>query len=117
MVLTVPGRSAHLGAAYLAARSHVPPLSRVVLKLHQLKDLPYPEIAHRLSINATVVPACIAEALIIISASLDGDSVCRIKRCNICTAEKTLLHRYSIHRGTHLDAPVTFEQWLWGLAA
>ena len=82
-------------AAYAAAMARLPVLTRVIYLLHRIDDLPYGEIAARLSIEIATVEACVAEALAMIDAMLDGETIERWRGAQIEPAEKALqtLHR------------------------
>ena len=64
--------SQQLRAAYDAAMARIPVVTRAIFLMHRVDDLSYAEIAHRLSISDSAVQACVAEALGMIAAILDG---------------------------------------------
>lgn len=110
-----PDPTAEMRAAYLDAVERLPVLSRVVLRMHQADDLPFEEIAHRLSIDMTAVMACIAEALGMIVAMLDGDKPRRWRAAQISPTERALRERHRRYcadrlRAMGIDKPVVWQR-------
>ena len=89
-----PDPTAEMRAVYLDAVERLPLLSRVVLRMHQADDLPFEEIARRLSIDMTAVMACIAEALGMIVAMLDGE---RPRRWRAADAARAAARERRLH--------------------
>ena len=89
-----PEMTAELEAAYRNAEAHLPVVPRVVLHLHQRDELPYAEIARRLAIEPAVVTACVAEALGMLVAMLDGDRPRRWKTRQLRATERRLRQRH-----------------------
>ncbi|MCI4590414.1 hypothetical protein MOK15_09940 [Sphingobium sp. BYY-5] len=83
-----------LQAAYCDAVARLPPLTRVVFLLHRVDDCSYRQIAGRLSITIPAVECCMAEALSMIAAALDGDTPRRWRRAPIALAETELRQRH-----------------------
>ncbi|AMK20425.1 hypothetical protein K663_20343 (plasmid) [Sphingobium sp. MI1205] len=81
-------------AAYAGAMARLPVVTRVIYLLHRLDDLPYEEIAVRLSIEPSAIEACVAEALAMITVMLDGETTERRKAAEIERAESALQIRY-----------------------
>ena len=89
------GEPSHqLRAAYDAAVARLPVVTRVIFLMHRVDDLSYAEIAHRLSIRDSAVQACVAEALGMIAAILDGGVSKRWRNTDIAPAESDLRRRY-----------------------
>lgn len=89
------GEPSHqLRAAYDAAVARLPVVTRVIFLMHRVDDLSYAEIACRLSISDSAVQACVAEALGMIAAMLDGDVPRRWRNAEIAPAESDLCRRY-----------------------
>ncbi|QHD65933.1 hypothetical protein GS397_01835 [Sphingobium yanoikuyae] len=84
----------NLQATYRDAVARLPVLTRVILQMHQSNDLPYDEIARHLSIDPVAVIACVAEALSMIVAMLDGDQPRRQRAAQIGPAETALRKRH-----------------------
>jgi DNA-directed RNA polymerase specialized sigma24 family protein len=104
-----------LEAAYRDALARLPVLSRVVLQLHQRDDLPFSEIAHRLSIDPVAVMAFVAEALGMVAAMLDGDRPRRWRAAQIVPAETDLRQRHRIYcedrlRAMGIGRPITWQK-------
>jgi DNA-directed RNA polymerase specialized sigma24 family protein len=85
-----PGRR----AAYEAAMQRLPVVTRVLFLLHRVDGLSYREIACRLSIDCAAVEACIAEALGMMMAILDGDTPRRWRGDVIVPVEAVLRQRH-----------------------
>ena len=83
-------------ALYEAAVDELPPLTRLVFLLHRVDDLSYQQIADRLTITTQAVECCIAEALVMIRAFVDGETPRRWRREPLAQAEIQLRQR---HRG------------------
>lgn len=81
-------------AVYEAAVDELPPLTRFVFLLHRVDDLPYREIADRLAMEVRAVECCIAEALVMIGAFVDGDTPRRWRRKPLARAETELRQRH-----------------------
>ncbi|MGQ3099880.1 MAG: sigma factor-like helix-turn-helix DNA-binding protein [Sphingopyxis solisilvae] len=81
-------------AVYEAAVEKLPPLTRLVFLLHRVDDLSYREIAERLAIEVRAVECCIAEALVMIGAFVDGDTPRRWRRKPLARAETELRQRH-----------------------
>jgi DNA-directed RNA polymerase specialized sigma24 family protein len=81
-------------AAYAAAVDRLPVVTRVIFLLHRVDDLSYAQIAQRLSISSQSVQACVAEALGMIAAILDGDMPTRWRAGEIAPVERELRQRY-----------------------
>lgn len=81
-------------ALYEAAVDQLPPLTRLVFLLHRVDDLPYEQIADRLAIESRAVECCIAEALVMIRAFVDGDTPRRWRRKPLAQAETELRQRH-----------------------
>lgn len=81
-------------ALYEAAVDELPPLTRLVFLLHRVDDLSYDEIAERLTITTRAVECCIAEALVMIGAFVDGDTPRRWRRKPLAQAEADLRRRH-----------------------
>lgn len=88
--------SPQLRAAYDAAVARLPVVTRVIFLMHRVDDLSYAEIAHRLSIGNSAVQACVAEALGMIDAMLDGDMPRRWRSVDIAPVESDLRRRYRV---------------------
>ncbi|KQN10123.1 hypothetical protein ASE85_04170 [Sphingobium sp. Leaf26] len=86
--------SPQLRAAYDAAMARLPVVTRVIFMMHRVDALSYVEIACRLSISDSAVQACVAEALGMIAAILDGDMPRRWRDADIAPAESDLRRRY-----------------------
>ncbi|MGE6691143.1 hypothetical protein HHL08_11085 [Sphingobium sp. AR-3-1] len=86
--------SPQLRAAYGAAMARLPVVTRVIFMMHRVDALSYVEIACRLSISDSAVQACVAEALGMIAAILDGDMPRRWRDADIAPAESDLRRRY-----------------------
>ncbi|RJG55116.1 hypothetical protein D0Z70_09860 [Sphingobium terrigena] len=86
--------SQQLRAAYDAAMARIPVVTRAIFLMHRVDDLSYAEIAHRLSISDSAVQACVAEALGMIAAILDGGVSKRWRNTDIAPAESDLRRRY-----------------------
>jgi DNA-directed RNA polymerase specialized sigma24 family protein len=84
-------------AVYEAAVDQLPPLTRLVFLLHRVDDLSYGDIADRLAIEARAVECCIAEALVMIGAFVDGDTPRRWRRKPLALAEAELCQRYRVY--------------------
>lgn len=74
------------------------PLPRAVFLLHRLDDLPYGQIAARLSIEVPVVEACIASALVTIAQVLAGEQPSGPQPPVIAGAEAILFREYTACR-------------------
>lgn len=81
-------------AAYAAAMARLPVLTRVIYLLHRLDDLSYEAIAVRLPIESAAVEACVAEALAMITATLEGEATARRRPAEIEPAETALRTRH-----------------------
>lgn len=81
-------------ALYEAAVDQLPPLTRLVFLLHRVDDLSYQQIADRLTITTRAVECCIAEALVMIGAFVDGDIPRRWRRKPLAQAETDLRQRH-----------------------
>lgn len=81
-------------ALYEAAVDELPPLTRLVFLLHRVDDLSYGQIADRLAIETRAVECCIAEALVMIGAFVDGDTPRRWRRKPLAQAETELCQRH-----------------------
>ncbi|MAM10079.1 MAG: hypothetical protein CML23_06375 [Rhizobiaceae bacterium] len=111
----MPDPTADMRTAYLDAVKRLPVLSRVVLRMHQADDLAFEEIARRLSIDMTAVMACIAEALGMIVAMLDGDKPRRWRAAQISPTERVLRERHRRYCTDRLcamgiDKPVVWKR-------
>lgn len=84
-------------ALYEAAVDKLPPLTRLVFLLHRVDDLSYGEIADRLVITTRAVECCIAEALVMIGACVDGDTPRRWRRKPLAPAETELRQRHRVY--------------------
>lgn len=84
-------------ALYEAAVDELPPLTRLVFLLHRVDDLSYGEIADRLAIKTRAVECCIAEALVMISAFVDGGTPRRWRRKPLAQAETDLRQRHRVY--------------------
>jgi DNA-directed RNA polymerase specialized sigma24 family protein len=100
---TPPEPSADYLARYQAAVYQVPVLSRVVFRLHRFDNLAFGEIADRLGIDVQAVQGCLSEALLMVSASLDGDPPHRSDNPAIAPAEYALRLRYRAYCEGWLD--------------
>ncbi len=83
--------------------------------MHQADDLAFEEIARRLSIDMTAVMACIAEALGMIVAILDGDKPRRWRAAQISPSERVLRERHRRYctdrlRAMGIDKPVVWKR-------
>jgi DNA-directed RNA polymerase specialized sigma24 family protein len=88
---------------------------RVVLHLHQRDELPYAEIARRLAIEPPVVMACVAEALGMLVAMLDGDRPRRWKARQLRATERRLRQRHRHYceefaRGVSIVEPIRWDK-------
>lgn len=102
-----------LRAAYDAAVARLPVVTRAIFLMHRLDDLSYVEIAHRLSISDSAVQACVAEALGMIAAMLDGDMPRRWRNTDIAPAETDLRDRYRVSCQERLRALGHSEPLAW----
>ena len=84
-------------ALYEAAVDELPPLTRLVFLLHRVDDLSYGQIADRLAIKIRAVECCIAEALVMIGAFVDGDTPRRWRRRPLAEAETELRQRHRVY--------------------
>ncbi|QNG47739.1 hypothetical protein [Sphingobium yanoikuyae] len=100
-------------AAYRDAEAHLPVVSRVVLHHHQRDDLPYAEIARRLAIEPVVVMACVAEALGMLVAMLDGDKPRRWKTRQLRATERRLRQRHRTYCESFAQAMGIIEPIRW----
>lgn len=117
-------------ALYEEAIDRLPPLSRVVFLLHRVDEVPYDQIAERLSITVPVVEACMIETLSLICATVDRKTYRPRPRETIAEAEAALHLRYRKQRSRGFGAvlwrglsPIRhdretpgFERWLLRLA-
>lgn len=92
----------------------LPVLTRVILQLHQRHDLSYAEIARRLSIDMDAVMACVAEALAMIAAMLDGEEPHRWRAARITPAETALHQRHRLYCEDRLRTLVVAPLIIWG---
>lgn len=102
-------------AAYRDAAARLPVLTRVVFSLHRVDDLPYSEIARRLSIDYVAVVACISEALGMIAAILDGGQPRRWQAAQITPAEQALHERFRVYcedslRRLGIGSPIVWKK-------
>jgi DNA-directed RNA polymerase specialized sigma24 family protein len=83
-----------------AAIDTLPPVTRAVFVLHRT-HLSYGEVAERLSIGIPAIEACIAEALFMLGAIMDGEEPVPFslhgRETHIAQAEADLRERYRSH--------------------
>jgi len=83
---------------YEAAVDALPPLPRAVFLMHRRDERGYQDIADRLDIDIPTVEACLAEALTMIAAILDGETPTRFdphgRGAPIMRAERKLRERH-----------------------
>jgi DNA-directed RNA polymerase specialized sigma24 family protein len=91
-----------------AAIETLPPVTRAVFVLHRTIHLSYGEVAERLMIGIPAVEACIAEALCMLGAIMDGEKAVRFalhgRETHIARAERELRQRYRTHCEDRLRA-------------
>lgn len=99
-------------ALYEAAVDELPSLTRLVFLLHRVDDLSYRQIADRLAITTDAVECCIAEALVMIGAFVDGETPKRWRRNPLAQAETELRQRHRVYcerRLRHLGIRIAWD--------
>ena len=95
----LPNHDAATRVAFETAVAALPPLVRMVFLLHRVDDLPYDEIARRLSIGVAAVESGLADAIYRICCTLNGDTPKRAMQEPLANANALLSPENSLGVG------------------